>query len=308
VDRPSLQKQLLAALAIVALASNRLIQLQMENAIQTSPNVPRLAASHYLNSAPLIWSFLNGSLQKTVELIDAVPARCSEMLRAGEVEGALVPVIEYQRLSGIRLVPEVCVGSKGSVRSVVLVTRKDDLKDVHSVALDESSRTSATLLKIIFREFLNSEPDWITSRPNVETMLSETDAALIIGDPAMTFSRDDLRIFDMASLWRQFTGLGFVFAMWAVRESEAGKLAHIDFNAARDEGLREMDTIISHHETRIPLPHQELKAYLTENIRFQIDEDLEQGLKAYFELAWKHGLIPESKKLEFLRPSARTPA
>jgi len=118
----------------------------------------RLAASSYLNSAPLIWSFLNGAKRGQVDFVEAVPARCAELLAQSQVEGALVPVIEYQRISGGALVPDVCVGSQQEVLSVVLVSKDTELEHVRTVALDESSRTSATLVKVIFREFLDHEP------------------------------------------------------------------------------------------------------------------------------------------------------
>ena len=193
------------------------------------------------------------------------------------MEAALIPVIEYQRIPEISLVPDVCVGSKGNVRSVVLVTRARDLREVRSVALDESSRTSAALMKIIFLEFLGVEPTWVTSAPNVELMLKENDAALIIGDPAMTFARNGLRILDMASLWREHTGLGFVFAVWAVRNKDLSRVAAIDFAAARDEGLEKIEEILSHYEREIPLPRSELKEYLTDDITFHIDEPMKAG-------------------------------
>jgi chorismate dehydratase len=266
--------------------------------------MPRLAASHYLNSAPLIWSFIHGSEKNTIKLIDAVPAACSEMLSRKEVEAALVPVIEYQRIPEILLVPDVCVGSKGNVRSVVLVTRKDDLRKVRSVALDESSRTSVTLLKIIFQEFLSLNPEWNEFKPDVQRMLSENDAALIIGDPAMTFLQDDLRIFDMASLWREYTGKGFVFAMWAVREDSIHLLNHIDLAEARDQGLRNVEEIVAHYEKQIPLSRNELRTYLTENITYHVDKSMEQGLNLYFDLALKNDLIEERKPLRFVNTSA----
>ncbi len=214
-----------------------------------------------------------------------------------------MPVIEYQRIPGILLVPDVCVGSRGNVRSVVLVTRKDDLRDVRSVALDESSRTSVTLLKIIFREFLGTDPEWNEFKPDIHRMLSENDAALIIGDPAMTFLHDDLRTFDMASLWREYTGKGFVFAMWAVREDRVHLINHIDFAQVRDEGLRQIPEIVAHYEKQIPLSRDELGSYLTEKITYHVDESMEQGLNLYFDLALKHGLIAEQKPLQFLTTS-----
>lgn len=216
------------------------------------------------------------------------------------VEAALIPVIEYQRIPDISLIPDVCVGSKGNVRSVVLVTRMQDLREIRSVALDESSRTSAALMKIIFLEFLGVDPAWVTSAPDVDRMLKDNDAALIIGDPAMTFTRSDLRIVDMAGLWREHTGLGFVFAVWAVGNKDVSRVAAIDFAAARDEGFDQIDEIVSHYERVIPLPRTDLREYLTDDITFHIDEPMKQGMKLYFDLAYKHCLIEQVKPLMFL--------
>lgn len=192
------------------------------------------------------------------------------------------------------------MGSKGNVRSVVLVTRMRDLRECRSVALDESSRTSAALMKIIFLEFLGVEPKCVTLAPNVDRMLKDNDAALIIGDPAMTFARDDLRVVDMAGLWREHTGLGFVFALWAVGNKDVSRVAAIDFAAARDEGLEQIEVILSHYEREIPLTRDELREYLTDDITFHIDEPMKQGMKLYFDLAYKHHLIEQVKQLMFL--------
>src|SRR6185369_11473651 len=131
-------------------------------------NAPfRLAASSYLNSAPLIWSFLHGTHRGSVDFVEAVPAHCAQLLAQTEVEGALVPVIEYQRIEGGLLVPNVCVGSQKEVLSVVLVSKNRRLENIRTVALDQSSRTSATLVKVIFREFVGHEPEWTTRKPDL---------------------------------------------------------------------------------------------------------------------------------------------
>src|SRR5918998_4640383 len=170
-------------------------------------------------------------------LTDAAPARCADLLARGLVEAALVPVVEYQRVPEMAVVPGVCVGARERVRSVVLVTRGAALEDVRSVALDTTSRTSAALLEIIYREFLGRVPRLSPFEPDLERMLDEHDAALVIGDPAMTFERAGLRVYDMAALWREHTGLGFVFAMWMTRGDATAAALSVDFAAARDEGL-----------------------------------------------------------------------
>src|SRR3989442_2843580 len=232
--------------------------------MSTNTNRPRIAASSYLNTAPLIWSFTHGSQRPAIELLtDTAPARCAEMLAGGEVDAALVPVIEYQRIQDILIVPDVCVGSKSAVRSVVLVTRRNNLKKVERVALDESSRTSVALVKIIFREFLGFEPEWISAAPDLKSMLMSADAALIIGDPAMKIPRDQFRVFDLATLWHEYTGFGFVFAMWMARKDSAEKVRAIDFAAARDEGLAHVEDIAIENKSRLGLSRDVVKTYLT---------------------------------------------
>src|SRR6186997_3135885 len=145
----------------------------------------RISASSYSNTAPLVWSFLYGQNHGRVEIIlDNAPARSAELLSQDRVDAALVPVIAYQMIEGVRLIPDVCVGARERVRSVCLVTGGMDLENVRSVSLDVSSKTSVVLTKIIFREFLGFEPDWREAEPNIESMLAESAAALLIGDPA----------------------------------------------------------------------------------------------------------------------------
>jgi chorismate dehydratase len=260
-----------------------------------------MAASSYLNTAPLIWSFINGSMQRDVELLtDSAPAVCGDMLANIDAEIALVPVIEYQRIPDILVVPNVCVGSRTRVRSVVLATRCRDLKDVRTIALDSSSRTSSVLIQIIFREFLGIEPDCRQSEPDLSRMLETSDAALIIGDPAMLFSRDDLRVHDLAELWHEFTGLGFVFAMWMVRERAIDLVRAVDLTGARDEGVHHIEDIVAYYQPKLGMPPEELRSYLLDNITFTMDDDMRRGLDLSYKLAHKHGYITSVRPLRML--------
>ncbi len=89
----------------------------------------RISASSYSNTAPLIWSFLYGSNHGAIEIIlDNAPVRSAELLSQNRVDAALVPVIAYQQLDGVRLIADVCVGAKEKVRSVCLVTDGRELE------------------------------------------------------------------------------------------------------------------------------------------------------------------------------------
>jgi len=268
---------------------------------ENQQRAPRVAASSYLNTAPLVWSFARGRRRGEVELLtDTAPARCSDMLARGQAEAALVPVIEYQRLPETAVVPGVCVGARREVHSVVLVTRGRPLDEVESVALSIESRTSAALVEVIFREFLGRAPRLEPFVPDLANMLDRHDAALVIGDPAMTFERGGLRVYDMAALWREFTGLGFVFAMWMADAGASERVRAVDFAAARDEGLAAVEEITAEYERELGRPRAELIRYLTENISFELNEEMRAGLELYFRLAHKHGVIQNLRPLKFL--------
>lgn len=274
-----------------------------------------------------MWSFLYGKNHGQVELIlDNAPARSAELLAQDRVDAALVPVICAQTIEHVKLIPDVCVGAREKVRSVRLVTDDKELSEVRSVALDVSSKTSVVLTKIIFREFLDHEPAWIEAEPDVDKMLSQADAALIIGDPALRLSTEcgmrnaesdspplnpefpgsdnsalhiphsALKIFDLAELWHQHTGLGFVFAMWMTRRERC----EIDFAAARDEGIAHIDEIAANYSSQIGLSNDELKNYLTENISFAIDDSMQNGMELYFKLAAQHNLIERLREIKFV--------
>src|SRR2546421_2348340 len=154
---------------------------------------PYIAASSYLNAAPLCYSFIYGEQkERCTFLSDAAPSRCAALLDEGRADAALIPVIEYQRIQGLKIAPGACVASKSSVRSVVLASRVP-IMDVRSVALDTSSRTSAALIQIILGRFYNLSPSYTTAPPRVTQMLESSDAALIIGDPAMLIDRSRLQ-------------------------------------------------------------------------------------------------------------------
>src|ERR671926_70605 len=138
-------------------------------------------ASGTVLATPRVCGVASGRRRGEVELVtDTAPARCADMLARGQVEAALVPVIEYQRLPETAVVPGVCVGARAEVQSVVLVTRGAPLGEVRSVALDTSSRTSAALVEVIFREFVGRTPALVPAAPNLREMLAAHDAALVI--------------------------------------------------------------------------------------------------------------------------------
>jgi chorismate dehydratase len=266
-------------------------------------NKPYIAASSYLNAAPLCYSFIYGEQKNRCSFLsDAAPARCAELLAEGRADAALIPVIEYQRIQRLKVAAGACVASKSKVQSVILASRKP-ISEVRSVALDTSSRTSAALIQIILGRFYGLRPAYQNSPPRIDEMLESNDAALIIGDPAMLIDRSQLRVYDLAEEWRKQTGLPFVFAFWAVRQDSVA-LANrdepgVDFLAAKREGVAHAGELADIYSAQLGLPRESLIRYLTENISYDLDEESLRGLKLYFELARECGLIEEARELEF---------
>src|SRR5262249_14576703 len=117
----------------------------------------RLSIVYYLNSLPLSWGFMHGNQRELFELDFSPPSRCADLLGQGNVDVGLIPVIEYQRIPGLKIIPGLAVASKSNVRSVLLIS-KVPMQQIRSVAMDASSRTSVCLLRILLRNALKTEP------------------------------------------------------------------------------------------------------------------------------------------------------
>jgi len=239
---------------------------------------------------------------------DTAPARCAKMLAAGQCDVALIPVIEYQRIPRLRIIPDVAVAAKSRVRSVVLAARCP-LEEVRTVTLDSSSRTSQTLVRILFERRYGLTPVFSERTPDAavecENMFEASDAALVIGDPAMQLEaraeQTGLRVYDLAEEWREMMGLPFVFAVWAAREEACADHQGLaqDFIAAKREGLAHVEEIAASYTRQLDLPLTELLGYLRENVNYDLDEENLSGLRHYFSLARECGLIKEERELKF---------
>jgi chorismate dehydratase len=259
---------------------------------------PRVSVVKYLNTAPLIWGMLKGEQQGKYDLDFTTPAKCADDLCRGAAAVGIVPSIEYQRMEGLRVLPGCSIASKGIVRSVLLLS-KMPVDQVSTVALDNSSRTSATLVRVLLQKFYSRPVSVTPADPDPQAMLQHADAALLIGDPALTFDAGGLMVYDLAAEWKKFTGLPFVFAVWAGhKEAGLGRLCG-DFEASRDYGLDHLDDIACEYAPRLGLAPEAVKVYLKENIDYSLDEENRKGLELFYRLAYEKGLIPEVKEIQF---------
>jgi len=259
---------------------------------------PRVSVVEYLNTVPLIWGMLHGGQRGKFELDFTTPAGCADAVRSGAADVGIVPSIEYPRLNRAEIVGGVSIASKGRVKSVLLFAQAP-IEQVKTVALDHSSRTSVALLAILLRKFYGREVESFLFAPHPDAMLERADAALVIGDPALTYRGRVAKVYDLAEEWKKFTGLPFVFALWVANaDAKLGRYAK-DFEGSRNFGLAHVDEIVEEYAPKCGLTPEAVKVYLTRNIDYTLDEENRRGLKLFYQLARETGLIPAEKELKF---------
>ena len=258
----------------------------------------RVGIVNFLNSKPLAWGFLKGHHADLFAPTYHPPAMVARLLGQGALDIGLIPSVEVQRIPGLKILPDLCVASTHEVKSVILVSR-GPLEQVKRVALDQNSRTSVALLRILLQE-RGIHPEYLHERPDPERMLSEADAALLIGDPALKVEREKYQVIDLAAEWNALTGLPFVFAVWAVRAGVDLPDLSFYFKSSLRYGLSSVDTLSREAAAELGLDSADVRSYLTENLHYFLRQEELAGLEEFYRRAHAHGLILEPRPLEFL--------
>ena len=240
------------------------------------------------------------------EISYTLPSGCARALAEGKADIGIIPAAAYAEIPGLLVLPEVAIASRRPVRSILLVS-KVPIEQVRTVALDTSSMTSVALTKVLFEKWLGGARDYRPMEPDIEKMLAECDAGLVIGDPALQLDRSRYRSLDLAEEWIRHTGKPFVFAFWAVREAAwreadpALDLAAV-FRESRDHGLEKssLDQIARQWAPRLGLNEDGIRAYLRENIHYHLDAGCLEGLRMFYELAAEIGALPAAPELRFV--------
>jgi chorismate dehydratase len=260
----------------------------------------RISLVHYLNSAPLGWAFLHGPFKDRFEVAPSSPALCADQLSKGEVDIGLIPSIEFQRIPALSIIPGIAIACAAKVRSILLVKPKGS-REINSVALDTSSRTSVALTRILLSQKFGIRPEYVPHPPDPPAMLKRCDAALVIGDAALKVQLEEYDTLDLSEEWVQWQQKPFVFAFWACRNDAAlpGDLTAV-FREAKDIGLTVRGEIASVYAESLKLPKLFLENYLFQNIDFDMGPDHIAGLETFYRLAYHEKIIPEVRSLRFV--------
>lgn len=246
---------------------------------------PRVAAVSYLNTVPLVWGLEHGPQRGVFEISYCVPSECADRMRRGEADLGLIPVIEMAR-QGFEYCPGTGIACDGEVRSILLISKVPPAR-IKTLAADAGSRTSVMLARVILDAVFGAQPVITVAEPLLGDMLKTSDAALVIGDPALHLEPASLPFFvlDLGAEWKRFTGLPMVFAMWSgapAFTSEANGRVFLD---SLRFGMREIDSIVAAESASRGLASDTVRNYLTQHIRFELGENEYEGLRTYLQHA-----------------------
>ncbi len=261
------------------------------------PEPIRIGAVNYLNTKPLVYEL--DALADGAELILDYPSRLADDLRAGRLDVALIPIIEYFRAGDYTLVPDIAIASNGPVLSVTLFSRVP-WTEIRRIALDEGSRTSAALTQVLLRKRYGVRPEICPLPLDRSAEEVDADAVLLIGDRAMHACLPGFRhAFDLGQEWHDWTGLPFVYAAWAVRPGvDLGPVVEALYEAKR-RGIAAIGPIAAHEAPRLGLDAGFCRRYLANIIRFDLDARALAGLHHYYMLASELGLARRGVPVQF---------
>jgi chorismate dehydratase len=284
----------------------------------------RVAAISFLNPAPLLYNFEHepaaSTLRARYDVRYTLPSACAQQLNDGTADLGLIPIASLT--PKLAIVPGCTIGSLHAVRSILLLIKNPDalsqdeaLQSVRTVAADTASRSSAAYARILFEHFHHTRPVFIEHEADPIQMLATNDAALLIGDPALLAREHAAAInaahlnllwLDLATLWRQHTGLPWVAAVWAVRP-EALASNYItpaqlidDLTTSRDAGMANIETLVTEWTPRIAIPPSTIRTYLTDNIHYTLDADCLRSIELFRTLATQIDALPPLPNLNLL--------
>ena len=270
----------------------------------------RLGAVGYLNARPLVFGL---ETLPQFEVRYDIPSECARLLHAHDTDLGLIPSIEYLRgPKPYTLVPGAGETSKGPVASVAIYTRRDP-RDIGSIAMDSSSRTSVALATILLRREFGAAPKTVSMPPDLDAMLAAADAALIIGDTALFLNpqspitnqsaisnqQSAISKIDLGALWTRSTGLPFVYAFWA-GWSDAVTPEQVErLQRARDEGVAHVADVARDYYPDDPAREAVAEQYLRDNIRYVLGPEELEGLQTFYRYATELDLVSYDGALRF---------
>ena len=259
----------------------------------------RAGAVSYLNTRPLVFGIDQGMGADRLDLSYDVPSVLASRMAAGELDLALLPVVELAHIPGLVIVPGLAIGSLGDCRSVLLVANKP-LTEVRSVALDPESKTSNALARVLFAEAWGAAPSFAAGPRDLALALAEHDAAVRIGDKALFEPLPaGATAYDLGGAWTARTSLPFVFAVWAARPGIVDREVYETLHASRRAGSAAIPAIAADYTWNGRQHPEAALSYLRDAMRYRLGDPEVAAIRRFLAAAAAAGLIDTAPSIEF---------
>jgi len=234
-----------------------------------------------------VWGFEHGPQRGTFDFRFDLPAQCADALGSGAADIGIVPCAELDRL-GLDYLPDVGIACDGEVRTILLMSRKP-IREIRTISLDSSSRTSVALARILLAERYGVKPEIRSQKPVLEEMLAVSDAALIIGDPALRIDPATLpyETLDLGSEWVAWTGLPMVFAVWAGKKALLTPEVAAAFRESREWGRTHLEEMVERAVAERGFRADLVRRYFTHYITYELGPRHIEGLETFRRLVRK---------------------
>jgi chorismate dehydratase len=240
-----------------------------------------ITAVSYLNTKPLLFGLLQHPVSEQLDLSLDIPSECARKLKAGEAQIGLIPVAAIADLPEAYLLSDYCIGADGEVKTVAIYSDVP-IREVKHLFLDFHSRTSVQLTRVLLREYWKCAPQTEQATPGYENQIRGTTAGLVIGDRTIGLEERYPYVYDLAEVWKEWTGLPFVFAAW-VSTVPLPQHFVIQFNEALQMGIRAIPKLMY----ILPSPKSgfDLETYFTRHISYELDNEKRKALSYFYQLA-----------------------
>lgn len=255
---------------------------------------PRVGHIQFLNCLPLFWGLARTGTLLDMDLHTDTPDGLNDALAAGDLDMGPISLLEFLRhADDLVALPDIAVGSDGDVMSCLIVSQVPlEELDEQPVALGSTSRTSVRLAQLLLAERVGVNPEYFVCPPDLRTMMSEAKAAVVIGDAALRAAlyeapRMGLEVHDLGRMWKDWTGLPFVFAVFAARrdflarEPELVHQVHADLLASRDLSLAEVAKVCEQAAQWEEFDAATLERYYTTALDFSLGAEQLAGIAEF---------------------------
>lgn len=238
----------------------------------------KISAVSYSNTLPFIYGIEQSGLIDKIDLQLDIPSACAKKLLENNVDVGLVPVAIIPELKEHFIISDYCIGTKGKVNSVLLLSDVP-LNEIEEVQLDYQSRTSVNLVRILSKKYWKITPNFVSSQPGFEENIKGKVAGVIIGDRTFHLKKDYSYQYDLSEEWNKYTGLPFAFACWVSNKVLPGNFIK-ELNKAFKEGVGRISEVID-GQVNMVVSKERLKSYLENDIDYILDDKKRAAIQLF---------------------------